>query len=595
LRQTLVTVATETPGHAGDRRLGGRGKHRDRPFAKSGVLTRTTLAVATIVTAIASLLIAQPSVRFENIAAQSGLDFVHVNGATPERHLAEIMSGGGLFFDYDDDGWVDIFLVDGGSLADPAVAGRARHRLYRNRRDGTFEDVTGTSGITPAAYGLGACAADYDNDGRIDLYVTNVGPNALYRNEGGTTFTDVTRKAGTEAGRFSASCAFADIDRDGDVDLFVTNYVDARLENNLFCGDTAKKVRIYCHPLNFTALADVLYRNNGDGTFTDVSREWGVAAQRGNGLGVVFGDYDDDGWTDLFVANDTTPNFLYRNRQGRGFEEVALVSGVSVATDGKPRAGMGTDFGDYDGDGRLDLFVTNHELETHTLFRNLGKGLFEETTSRSGVGVPTLPYVGFGTAFLDYDNDTDLDLAVANGHVMNSPGHFRPGATEAQRNLLFRNQGNGRFTEIGREAGGGFAVDRISRALASGDIDNDGDLDLLVVNNGGPADLLRNEGAPGGALLVRLVGTRGNRNAIGARVTLTSGKTTQVREVKAGSSYLAQHDLRVHFGLGPSLRVDRLEIRWPGGARETVEGVTANQIVTIAEGKGVTARTPFVR
>jgi hypothetical protein len=554
---------------------------------------RTAISIAAIATAISSLLSAQPLVRFENIAPRAGLDFIHVNGSTPERHLAEIMSGGGLFFDYDDDGWVDVFLVDGGSLTDRAVASRARHRLYRNRRDGTFEDVTSASGITHSQYGMGACAADYDNDGWTDLHVTTVGSNALYRNNGGKAFTDVTRTAAVGAAGFSASCAFADVDRDGDVDLFVTSYVDARVDNNLFCGDTTKKLRIYCHPLNFDPLPDVLYRNNGDGTFTDITREAGMTL-RGNGLGAVFGDYDDDGWIDLFVANDTTPNFLYRNRQGRGFEEVALVSGVSVASDGKPRAGMGTDFGDYDGDGRLDLFVTNHELETHTLFRNLGDGLFEETTSRSGVGVPTLPYVGFGTLFFDYDNDGDLDLAIVNGHVMNSPGHFRPGATEAQRNLLFRNDGKGRFTEVGRSAGPGFALERISRALAAGDIDNDGDLDLLVTNNGGAVDLLRNDGgSANGALLVQLEGTAGNRDAIGARVRLTAGGVTRVREVKAGSSYLAQHDLRVHFGLGPAATVTRLEIRWPGGATEILENLAANQTVTIAEGKGVTARTLF--
>ena len=547
--------------------------------------------------ALSTAALAQTTVRFENVAQRIGLDFAHVNGATPERHLAEIMSGGGLFFDYDDDGWVDVFVVDGGSLADKAVASRARHRLYRNRRDGTFEDVSASSGITHGQYGMGACAADYDNDGWVDLYVTAVGTNSLYRNDGGKAFTDVTRTAGVAgAAGFSAGCAFADVDRDGDVDLFVVNYVDARVDNSLFCGDTTKKLRIYCHPLNFAQLPDVLYRNNGNGTFTDISREAGIAAQGGNGLGAVFGDYDDDGWIDLFVANDTTPNFLYRNRQGRGFEEVALVSGVAVASDGRSRAGMGTDFADYDGDGRLDLFVTNHELETHTLFRNLGKGLFEETTSRAGVGIPTLPYVGFGTVFFDYDNDTDLDLSIVNGHVMNSPGHFRPGATEAQRNLLFRNEGKGRFTDISRQAGGGFALVKISRALAAADIDNDGDLDLLIVNNGDSVDLLRNEGgSAANALLVRLVGTTGNRSAVGARLRLTGGGTTQVREVKAGSSYLAQHDSRVHFGLATATRAERLEIRWPGGAIQVIENVPANQIVTITEGKGVTARTALVR
>ncbi len=307
--------------------------------------------------------------------------------------------------------------------------------------------------------------------------------------------------------------------------------------------------------------------------FTDVSKETGILDHRGNGLGVVFGDYDDDGWVDAFVANDTTPNFLFHNEAGRRFSETALLSGVSVASDGMPRAGMGTDFGDFDGDSDLDLFVSNHELEAHTLFRNLGKGLFEDATFPSGVGPATLPYVGFGAAFVDYDNDTDLDLGIVNGHVMNSPGHVRPGATEAQRKLLLRNGGGGRLTEVGRQSGAGFASEKVGRTLVAGDIDNDGDLDLLVTNNGGNAELLRNEGGTGNnAVLIHLVGTKSNRSAAGARVRLTAGGTTQVREVKAGSSYLGQNDLRVHVGLGKATRIDRLEVRWPNGQNEVVEG-----------------------
>jgi hypothetical protein len=477
------------------------------------------------------------------------------------------------------------------------VDATARDRLFRNRGNGTFQDVSAASGIRHQAYGMGTCAADYDNDGWTDLYITRVGPNALYRNDGGKRFTDVTAAAGVAGSPvFSASCAFADIDRDGDVDLFVVNYVDARLDNNVFCGDAAKRIRIYCHPLNFSPLPDVLYRNNGDGTFTDISAEAGIAPNRGNGLGAVFGDYDDDGWIDLFVANDTTPNFLYHNERNGRFSEVALLSGVSVAADGRPRAGMGTDFGDYDGDGDLDLFVTNHELESHTLFRNLGKALFEDVTFPSGVGPPTLPFVGFGAAFLDVDHDGDLDLSIVNGHVMNSAGHFRPGATEAQRNLMLANDGKGRFRDVTRASGPGFAGEAVSRALAAGDVDNDGDLDLLVTNNSGRVELLRNTVAGNrGAILLRLVGTRGNRDAIGARVRLTAGGVTQLREVRAGSSYLGQHDLRVHVGLGSAARIDRLEIRWPSGDTQIVEGAVPNEIVTITEGRGITARTPLRR
>jgi hypothetical protein len=537
------------------------------------------------------------AVRFDSVASRAGLEFRHVNGETGERHLYEIMGSGGLFFDYDADGFVDIFLVDGGSLTDEAVARRARHRLYRNRGDGTFEDATARSGIEHRPYGMGACAADVDHDGWVDLYVTNVGPNALWRNNGDGTFADATDEAGVGGPVFSSSCAFADVDADGDVDLFVANYVDARLDNNVFCGDAAKKIRIYCHPLNFKPLADVLYLNDGDGTFTDVSGESGIGAQSGNGLGVVFGDYDDDGLVDVFVANDAVPDHLYHNDGGGRFSEVGLLAGVSVASDGKARAGMGTDFGDYDGDGRLDLFVTNHEFEMHTLFRNLGDGLFADATFESGVGLETRPFVGFGTLFLDYDNDGDLDLALVNGHVLNDPGEFYPGSTEAQRNLLFRNDGGGRLTEVGRLSGPGFALEKVSRTLAAGDVDNDGDLDLLVTNNGDAVDLLLNQGdRANNAVLLRLVGasTRGNRDAIGARVRLTAGGRTQLRDVKAGSSYQGQHDLRLHFGLGRAERIDRLEIRWPTGEVETVRDVGINQIVTIVQGQGATARTPLV-
>jgi hypothetical protein len=536
-------------------------------------------------------------VQFRNIAKEAGVEVQHINGASPERFLVETMSAGGLFLDYDGDGWLDLVLIDGGSLADRQVAARAQHRLFRNRGDGTFENVTASSGLRHREYGIGACAADYDNDGWIDLYVTNLGPNVLYRNNGRGAFVDVTQAAGVGSPLFSTSCAFTDVDRDGDLDLFVANYVDATADHNMFCSgsDPSDRTRMYCHPLVYKGQPDVMYRNMGNGTFTDISGEAGLGGRRGNGLGVAVADYDDDGWPDIFVANDGVPNFLYHN-QGRGvFAETALLAGVAVASDGKARAGMGTDFGDYDGDGRLDLFVTNHELERHTLFRNLGGGLFQEVTSESGIGSATLPFVGFGTAFLDYDNDADLDLAIVNGHVLTNPEKYDRGSRYAQRKLLFRNDG-GRMTEVGRLAGPGFALEKVGRALAVGDIDRDGDLDLLVTNNGQTADLLRNDGGNRqNAILIRLVGTTSNRDGIGARLRVTAGVNTQLREVKSGSSYLAQHDLRVHVGLGRAASVDRVEIRWPAGGTDVLRDLPANQILTIVEGKGVTERVPFVR
>ena len=370
---------------------------------------------------------------------------------------------------------------------------------------------------------MGVCTGDVDNDGRLDLYVTSYGANTLYRNDGDGVFTDVTRDAGVGLSRWSTSCAFLDIDRDGNLDLFVANYLDAPKTDNRFCGNPQRRIRVYCHPLNYKGLASVLYRNNGKGVFTDVSAAAGIAPHVGNGLGVAVGDYDDDGLPDVFVANDAVPNFLFHNEGGGRFTEVGLAAGVAVARDGKPRAGMGTDFADFNGDGRLDLVVTNHEFETHSLFRNDGGGIFTDVTVESGLGPATLPFVGFGVAFFDFDNNGAQDLAIVNGHVIDNTALFRPGSTHAQRKLLFRNLNGRRVQEIGRQAGSGFAAAGVGRTLVTGDVDNDGDLDLLVTNNGAPPELLRNGNAGGNALLVHLVGTTSNRDALGARVTVSAG------------------------------------------------------------------------
>jgi hypothetical protein len=544
--------------------------------------------------------------QFVEITQQAGIRFLHTNGASPEKHLVETMGSGGLFFDYDSDGWIDIFLVDGSSLVDAKVHAAARHRLYRNRGNGTFEDATERSGIRHTAYGMGACAADYDGDGHVDLYITSDGPNTLYRNQGDGTFGDLTAAARVGDPRWSASCAFADLDLDGDLDLWVTNYVDADRTRSPFCGNDARTVRFYCHPLNYPPLPNTVYRNDG-GRFTDVTESAGVAALRSNGLGVVITDYDGDRLPDVFVANDSMPNFLFRNASSRRggpsgppsslqFRETALTAGVAVAADGQPRAGMGIDAGDYDRDGRLDIVITNLDFQMHSLFRALAGGPFTWSAIESGIGYPTLPFVGFGVAFLDYDHDAQLDLAIANGHILDNAPQFRAGATYRQRNLLFRNTTLRRFQEVGRSAGPGFALAKVSRGLATGDIDNDGDLDLLVTNNGETADLLRNDGGNrGNALLLRLVGAGANTSAIGARVRLTTAAGTQMREVRAGSSYLSQNDLRMHFGLGAASQADTIEMLWPSGQTETLRAVAAGQIVTIAEGKGVVGTVKFAR
>jgi enediyne biosynthesis protein E4 len=566
----------------------------------SRLLTAAIAALA--VSVIVPAGVAQTPVRFTDVTRESGVSFRHVNGASPDKHLVETMGSGGLFFDYDNDGWIDLFLVDGGSLADARVASQAKHRLYRNRRNGTFEDVTPRSGIQHREYGMGACAGDYDNDGWIDLYVTNFGPNVLYRNRGDGSFTDVTTAAHVGFPSWSASCAFADLDKDGDLDLFVVNYVDADRRKTPYCGNAKLGQRFYCHPLNYPSLPNTLYRNDGR-VFTDVSSASGIGAYRGNGLGVVVTDYDGDGWPDVFVANDSVANFLFRNTGKLRFVEAALGAGVAVASDGKTRAGMGVDAGDYDGDGREDLVVTNLDFETHSLFRNLGDGLFGYATRESGLGFATLPFVGFGVVFMDADNDAQLDVAIANGHIMDNAPLFRSGTVYNQRNLLFRNSGSRRFIEIGLHAGDGFALEKVSRGLASGDIDNDGDLDLLVTNNGQTADLLRNDTVSGNSLLVRALARTspstalraGNHDAVGARVRVTAGGRTQVREMRAGSSYLGQNDLRLHFGLGDAATVDRVEVTWPSGRVEVLTNVRANHIVTIQEGRGVVRRVPFTR
>jgi hypothetical protein len=534
--------------------------------------------------------------RFTDITRQAGIDVRHVNGASAAKHLVETMGSGGLFVDYDGDAWMDVFLVDGGSPADAAAERRARHRLYRNRGDGTFEDATRASAITHRGYGMGACAGDYDGDGRVDLYVTNYGPNALFRNRGNGSFADVTAATGAGGSSpWSASCAFADLDRDGDLDLFVTSYVDAGPTETPFCGDARRGTRVYCHPLNFGPLPNAVLRNDG-GVFTDVSAPSGIADRRGNGLGVVVADYDEDGWPDVFVANDSVPNFLFRNRGNWRFEEVGVAAGVAFATDGQARAGMGIDAGDYDGDLRLDLVITNLDFERHTLHRGLEQGLFADATSESGIGFATLPFVGFGALFLDYDNDSRLDIAIANGHIFDNAPQYRAGAAHAQRNLLLRNTTLRRFVEVGRTSGPGFALEKVSRGLAAADIDNDGDLDLLVTNNGQSPDLLRNDGGNrGNALLIRLAGPPGNPGGVGASVRVTVGSRTQLRTVKAGSSYLSQSDARVHVGLGTAAAADRVEVRWPSGRLETLRSVAANQLVTVREGEGIAGRVPLRR
>ena len=441
---------------------------------------------------------------------------------------------------------------------------------------------------------MGCAATDYDNDGDRDLYVTNFGCNVLYRNNGDGTFADVTVRAGVEAPQWSTSAAFFDYDNDGYLDLYVVNNVDFTIETNKICGGfvgttplglliIARRTRSYCAPAEYAGVPDVLYRNNGDGTFADVSAAAGVANPAGKGLGVVAWDFDEDGDQDLFVANDGVANFLYRNDGDGTFTDVALQMGTAFNGEGDDEACMGVDFGDYDGDGDFDLFVTNFSYETNTLYRNDG-GQFRDATAAAGLGEPSWNFLGFGTHFLDYDHDGDLDLYVANGHVLDKAHQFQSGVEYAQEHQLFRNDGSGHFAEQDTSAGAWFLAKQISRGAAFGDYDEDGDIDLLVTNCGGRARLVRNEG--GNArnwLMVKTVGRRSNRDGVGARVKVVAGDLVQIGQVRSGSSYLSINDPRVHFGLGSEERVDWVEVRWPSGIVQRLEGVAANQVLVVEE------------
>ncbi|PYV80961.1 MAG: hypothetical protein DMG05_30740, partial [Acidobacteria bacterium] len=423
---------------------------------------------------------------------------------------------------------------------------------------------------------------DYDNDGNEDLYVTTYLGNILYHNNGDGTFTDVTQRAGVTDGRWSTSAAFLDYNNDGKLDLFVVHYVGFNFQNNVVCKDWEGRP-YYCHPDVYDGLPNTLYRNNGDGTFTDVSKVAGVFNPGGKGLGIVVADYDDDGYVDIFVANDAVANFLYHNKRDGTFEDVTLSSGTGYDRNGRPQSCMGTDFGDYDRDGKLDLIVTNLEFETHTLYRNKGDGTFEDSTHETGLGPATFYYAGWGTKFLDFDNDGFQDLFIANGGLLDNIELYKKGVTYAQRKLLLRNV-NGKFVNETERYGSDLLIPTVARGAAFGDYDNDGDIDILVLNNDQPPNLLRNDGGNlNHWLKIKLIGTTSNRDAVGARVTVVSGDLKLVDQVKGGGSYLSANDLRVHFGLGSRTQIDSLEIKWPSGKVELRKNLKVDQILTIWE------------
>ena len=503
-------------------------------------------------------------VTFTDVAPAVGLVFRHERGATPEHRLPETMGSGVAWIDYDNDGWMDLYVVQSGPFP-PEGSPRAQDRLFHNV-GGRFVDVTEKAGLKDTSYGMGAIAADYDNDGWTDLFVTNFGADILYRNRGDGTFENVTEKAGVAGSGWATSAAFADFDGDGDLDLFVVRYLDYSVEKDFFCGDPVKKKRDYCHPSLYPPVGNLLFRNNGDGTFTDVTESSGIAKSLGKGLGVVVSDLDGDGKPDVYVANDTTMNFLFRNLGGMKFEDDSLISGAGVNNAGRAFGGMGVSSADMDGDGLPDLMVSNFEAEPNSLYRNLGGGVFEDAGASSGFGPPAFNFSGFGLNPFDAANAGHLDVFIANGHVLENPK--LQGVTYAERPFLMWNDGKGKFTERG--CGEPFRRALVGRGSATADFDNDGDVDIAVSNSGGPLELLRNDGVHGGWIGLILKGTASNRAGIGAKVTLETELGRQVREVKAGDSYLSSSDPRVHFGLGKAKQIRRLEVRWPSGRVQVV-------------------------
>jgi hypothetical protein len=533
-----------------------------------------------------------PGFAFVNVAREAGLVAETVyGGRDANRYLLETTGCGVALIDIDNDGWLDVFLVNGTTLEGFPRGAEPTARLYRNRGNGTFDDVTVRAGLQQHGWGQGACVGDYDADGFDDLYVTYWGQNRLYRNRGDGTFDHVTERAGLATPRrWGAGCAFLDYDRDGRLDLFAANYIDMALESTP--GPESglcryKGLPVACGPPGLTGGRNVLYRNRGDGTFEDVSARTGIAAAQGTyGLGVTTLDFDDDGWVDLYVANDSSPSTLYRNNRDGTFADVGVRAGCAYSQDGRPQAGMGIAVGDYDRNGTMDLMKTNFAGDTSTLYANLGDGFCEDRTFASGIGRNTR-YLGWGVGFADFDHDGWLDLFLVNGHVYPEVSQLATEAGYRQRKVVYRNSGTGRFDDISERLGEPITTPRAGRGAAFGDLDNDGDVDIVVNNVNQTPDLYRlDRRAAGNWVSVKLAGTSSNRNAIGARVTIVAAGRTQLSEVRGGGSYYAQNDFRVHFGLGSAAAIDRLDVRWPNGLEETWRALPVNQFHTFKEGTG---------
>ncbi len=533
-----------------------------------------------------------PAVAFTDVTASAGIAFRHVSGAFGRKYLPETMGSGCALVDLDDDGWLDIVLVNSTTWPGQPPHARARTTLYRNDRDGTFTDVTQASGIAAGAYGLGVTAADYDNDGLVDLYFTNLGPNRLYRNTGAWTFSDVTAKAGVGDPGFSTGAAFLDYDKDGRLDLYVANYVEWSIATDRHCSLDGKS-KSYCTPELYKGQSGTLYRNLGNGVFRDVTRQAGLFDPASKALGVALIDYDADGNLDLFVSNDTQPNRLYRNKGDGTFVDVGVRAGVAFGDTGAARAGMGVDSGDYDGSGRPDLVIGNFANEGLALYRNEGSGLFVDEAPASSTAQATLLSLTFAAFFFDHDLDGRPDILAVNGHVADDIERVQPRVKYAQPPLLFRNLDGRRFRLAAPVAGSALAKPVVGRGAAYGDVDRDGDPDLLITENNGPARLLRNDGGNRNRWIrVRLEGTRSNRDGIGAVVSLATDRGTRTAMVKTGSSYLSQSELAVTFGLGLDQNPTELRVSWPSGAIDKVAAPPPGAFVVIREGQGIPRPAP---
>jgi predicted nucleotidyltransferase len=557
----------------------------------------TRLAGSTIAATIVAILSADPDAQtakllFVDAAAEAGLRLLNVSGDPPADYIVDATGNGAAFVDYDADGDLDVLLVNGSTRDRLAQGGDLMAGLFRNDGRGRFDDVTAAAGLDRRGWGIGVCVADYDNDSDADLYLTAFGPDVLWRNRGDGTFEDVTRAAGLGDARWSTSCAFGDFDRDGHVDLYVANYVkfDASIPARGATGNCRfMAADVFCGPNRLAGDADILYRNTGDGRFADVTRAAGIADPGYYGFGVVFADVDDDGWPDIYVANDSVPNLLFRNRKNGTFVEEGLLAGVALSGDGRPQAGMGVDAGDYNGDGLLDLVVTNFSHDYTTLYQNGPGGVFSDASYAAGIGAVAGPSLGWGVRFADLDNDGRLDLFVANGHVYPDVDSHGLGTRYKQRNQVFLNGGR-RFRDVTSSAGPGAALEHSSRGAALGDYDNDGDIDVLVVNRNDRPTLLRNDAAGGHWIALQLVGTRSNRDGIGARIRVQVGGRTQTFEAGGDGSYLSHSDIRVHVGLAQATRVQKIEIRWPSGQVDTAANLAADRVYIAREGGGVQAR-----